>query len=245
METPMEFSIPPVSSLTEIEAIERSDVAVQAWNAAIGGTVYGAIRASAQRHGDAPALTYIDSADGPARTVSYRELLDNITAAARFFSELAGPGCGVAYILPSFVETHYVLWGAEACGFAVPLNPSFSQTRSSILSVIRLPMCSCFRRARSLASRSVSRRSGRIFRMFVLWRSVRVLLRLCHRFQCGPGGQRRAWRRNVGAIGRQRLGCRVFPHRRDDRAAQACRAYQQESTCRRAGGCKPAWHAQG
>ena len=59
METPMEFSIPPVSSLTEIEAIERSDVAVQAWNAAIGGTVYGAIRASAQRHGDAPALTYI------------------------------------------------------------------------------------------------------------------------------------------------------------------------------------------
>ncbi|AVA35879.1 fatty-acyl-CoA synthase [Cupriavidus metallidurans] len=119
----MEFSIPLVSSLTEIEAIERSGVAVQAWNAAIGGTVYGAIRASAQRHGDAPALTYIDAADGPARTVSYRELLDNITAAARFFSELAGPGCGVAYILPSFVETHYVLWGAEACGFAVPLNP--------------------------------------------------------------------------------------------------------------------------
>ena len=37
-------------------------------------------------------------------------------------SALAGPRPGVAFVLPSLVETHAVLWGAQSAGYAVPLN---------------------------------------------------------------------------------------------------------------------------
>ena len=38
------------------------------------------------------------------------------------FSDLGGPAPGVAYMLPSLVETHVTLWGAETSGYAVPIN---------------------------------------------------------------------------------------------------------------------------
>ena len=47
------------------------------------------------------------------RGVSYRELLCLVRRAANLFSTLAGPRPGVAYMLPSLVETHATLWGAE------------------------------------------------------------------------------------------------------------------------------------
>jgi fatty-acyl-CoA synthase len=79
---------------------------------------------TAARQPDRTALTMLmtGAADEQARRVSYRELLGLIRRAANLFSTLAGPRPGVAYMLPSLVETHAVLWGAETAGYAVPIN---------------------------------------------------------------------------------------------------------------------------
>ena len=42
--------------------------------------------------------------------------------AANLFTTLGGARPGVAYMLPSLVETHATLWGAETAGYAVPIN---------------------------------------------------------------------------------------------------------------------------
>ena len=60
--------------------------------------------------------------DEKPRRVSYSELLGLIRRAANMFSDLGGPAPGVAYMLPSLVETHVTLWGAETAGYAVPIN---------------------------------------------------------------------------------------------------------------------------
>ncbi len=79
---------------------------------------------AAARQPDRPALTMLmtGAPDEQPRRVSYRELLGLIRRAANLFSTLAGPNPGVAYMLPSLVETHATLWGAETAGFAVPIN---------------------------------------------------------------------------------------------------------------------------
>ncbi len=62
------------------------------------------------------------AADEQPRRVSYGELLAGVRRAANLFAALGGARPGVAYMLPSLVETHYALWGAEAAGYAVPIN---------------------------------------------------------------------------------------------------------------------------
>jgi fatty-acyl-CoA synthase len=80
--------------------------------------------ASAARDPDATALTMLmtGAPDEQPRRVNYGQLLGMIRAGANAFSSLAGPAPGVAYMLPSLVETHVTLWGAETAGFAVPIN---------------------------------------------------------------------------------------------------------------------------
>ena len=80
--------------------------------------------AAAARDPDRIALTQLMSGapDEVARRVSYSDLLGLARQAANLFSDLAGPRPGVAYMLPSLVETHATLWGAEIAGYAVPIN---------------------------------------------------------------------------------------------------------------------------
>jgi fatty-acyl-CoA synthase len=80
--------------------------------------------ASAERQPDANAITMLmtGAPDEEPRRVSYGQLLGLIRRAANMFSALGGPAPGVAYMLPSLVETHVTLWGAEAAGYAVPIN---------------------------------------------------------------------------------------------------------------------------
>jgi fatty-acyl-CoA synthase len=86
--------------------------------------VYDVFVESAARYPNRTAITMIMSGEASEapREVSYRELLEGVTRAANFFHQIAGPGPGVAYILPSLIETHFVLWGAETAGYAVPIN---------------------------------------------------------------------------------------------------------------------------
>jgi fatty-acyl-CoA synthase len=79
---------------------------------------------AAARAPERTAITMLVSAapDEQARRVSYRELLGLVRRAANLFASLGGTRPGVAYMLPSLVETHATLWGAETAGYAVPIN---------------------------------------------------------------------------------------------------------------------------
>jgi fatty-acyl-CoA synthase len=79
---------------------------------------------AAERDPDRIALTMLmtGAPDEQPRRVKYRELLGLVRRAANLFTALAGPRPVVAYMLPSLVETHVTLWGAESAGVAVPIN---------------------------------------------------------------------------------------------------------------------------
>ena len=100
-------------------------------------TVYDIFTASAARYGERCALNMVLSGEDneDTRRVDYRELLEGITRSANLFASLGDENAGVAYLLPSLVETHFVLWGAETSGFAVPLNPLL--TPEQIVELIR------------------------------------------------------------------------------------------------------------
>ena len=78
----------------------------------------------AARQPDATAITMLmtGAPDEEPRRVSYGDLLGLIRRAANLFHILGGPRPGVAYMLPSLIETHATLWGAETAGYAVPIN---------------------------------------------------------------------------------------------------------------------------
>jgi len=75
------------------------------------------------------------AADEQPRQVSYAQLLGQIRRAANMFTDIGGPAPGVAFMLPSLVETHVTLWGAETAGYAVPIN--FLLQRESIAELIK------------------------------------------------------------------------------------------------------------
>jgi fatty-acyl-CoA synthase len=79
---------------------------------------------TAARDPDRTAVTMLmtGAPDEQPRQVSYRDLLGLVRRAANAFHALAGPRPGVAYMLPYLVETHATLWGAQAAGYAVPIN---------------------------------------------------------------------------------------------------------------------------
>lgn len=88
-------------------------------------SVYALLRESAMRHRDRTALTWIRDGepDESVRQVSYAELFREVSRTANLFRALGVQRKDVvAYMLPSFVETQYVLWGAETAGIACPIN---------------------------------------------------------------------------------------------------------------------------
>ena len=79
---------------------------------------------SAAQHPTKTAITMLmtGAPDEQPRRVDYSQLLGMIHRAANMFSVLGDPAPGVAYMLPSLVETYVTLWGAETAGYAVPIN---------------------------------------------------------------------------------------------------------------------------
>lgn len=111
-----------ISSMADIQAIEETPLSefmrLQ--------TTYELIGQSARLHGDKPALSFIlnGKASDPAFTLSYSELLCQITQTANFLHRLnVGPKDVVSILLPNMIETHLALWGAEAAGIANPISP--------------------------------------------------------------------------------------------------------------------------
>jgi fatty-acyl-CoA synthase len=87
-------------------------------------SVFDVFVGSSARQPDRTALTMLmtGAPDEKPRRVSYSELLGLVRRAANLFASLGGPRPGVAYMVPSLVETHATLWGAETAGYAVPIN---------------------------------------------------------------------------------------------------------------------------
>jgi fatty-acyl-CoA synthase len=115
------FSDTPIATLADVVRFETEQPLAQRFDAR---SVYDIFLKSAARYPDHTALTMLMTGadDETPRRVSYRQLLEGITRAANLFSAIGGPAPGVAYILPSLVETHFTLWGAETAGYAVPIN---------------------------------------------------------------------------------------------------------------------------
>lgn len=110
--------------LPTLAAIERFETE-KPLTERIPQSVYHLFTEAAQKYHSKTALTMIMTGaedENPAR-LSYTELLNQINRTANLFAEIAGTGAGVAYILPTLIETQVILWAAETSGYAVPLNP--------------------------------------------------------------------------------------------------------------------------
>lgn len=112
-------------TLADIHALERTPLEQHD----LPASTYEMLLRSARRHGPRPALSFFASMatlDQP-RTWSYNGLLSEIH---RFANALHSRGYGaedvVAYVLPNVPETHFVLWGAEANGIVLAINPQLS-----------------------------------------------------------------------------------------------------------------------
>lgn len=111
----------PLKRLADVEQFEQ-EMSLQ--ERLPGDSIYDVLREAAKAFGDRIALRMLmtGAEDEAARSVTYTQLLGLVRQAANLFSSLGGTRPGVAYMLPSLVETHAILWGAETAGYAVPIN---------------------------------------------------------------------------------------------------------------------------
>lgn len=115
------FSPDPIASQQSLIAFEK---ALPFEKRLAASSVYDLFEVAAAEYPDRVAITMLltGAEDEQPRQVKYAELIKFIRRAANMFFSLGGTRPGVAYMLPSLVETHVSLWAAETVGFAVPLN---------------------------------------------------------------------------------------------------------------------------
>jgi fatty-acyl-CoA synthase len=111
----------PIRSLADLERFEAERPLAERLPER---SIFDVFAGAAARQPDRVAITMVmtGAPDEQPRRVTYGELLGLVRRAANLFASLAGPAPGVAYMLPSLVETHATLWGAETAGYAVPIN---------------------------------------------------------------------------------------------------------------------------
>jgi fatty-acyl-CoA synthase len=111
----------PLRTLSDVERFE-SEMPLQ--QRLPGDSVYDVLVRAAEAHSDRIALTMLMTGDDDEhpRRVSYPELLGLVRQTANLLSGLGGVRPGVAFMLPTLIETHAVLWAAETVGYAVPIN---------------------------------------------------------------------------------------------------------------------------
>jgi fatty-acyl-CoA synthase len=111
-----------VRSLSDIVAIE----AVPLIERDLPESTYAVLVASAKRTPDATALTFFRSADrlDDTHVWNYAELVYEVTRAANVFAALGvATDRPAAFVLPNLPETHFTIWGGEAAGAALAINP--------------------------------------------------------------------------------------------------------------------------
>lgn len=112
----------PIRTLSEIAELEKVALSEQQ----LPSSTYAAVKAQAEKTPELPALTFFFDATHYERVHewSYRQLFAEITRAANAFTRLGlKQDEVVAFILPNLPETHFTIWGGEAAGIAMPINP--------------------------------------------------------------------------------------------------------------------------
>ena len=115
------FSSQPIRTLADLRQFEA---AMPLGQRLPERSVLDVFTGAAARQPERIALTMLMSGapDEEPRRVNYAQLLGMVRRSANLFHCVGGPRPGVAYMLPSLVETHATLWGAETAGYAVPIN---------------------------------------------------------------------------------------------------------------------------
>ncbi|QRY77247.1 acyl-CoA synthetase [Pseudomonas sp. PDNC002] len=112
----------PVKNLADIEALESVPLARRE----LPASTYEALRRCAGEYATSTALSFFLEAKHFRRTHdwTYAQLFADITRAANAFHRLGiGPKDVVAFLLPNLPETHFVIWGGEAAGVVLAINP--------------------------------------------------------------------------------------------------------------------------
>ena len=112
----------PIRNQSDIAAIE----AIPLSERALPESSYAALVEASKRSPDGHALSFFLSADrlDEARVWTYAELVADVTRAANLFAALGvAAERPVAYVLPNLPETHFAIWGGEAAGAALAVNP--------------------------------------------------------------------------------------------------------------------------
>jgi len=111
-----------IRTLADIEAIESVPLAERA----LPASTYAALERSARQWPKEKALSFFAQAASFAQPVTwtYAELFAEVTRAANAFHAMGvGPEAPVAYVLPNLPETHFTIWGGEAAGVVMAINP--------------------------------------------------------------------------------------------------------------------------
>src|SRR5271166_4443630 len=112
----------PIRNQSDIAAIE----AIPLSERALPESSYAALVEASKRSPDGQALSFFLSADrlDEAHVWTYAELVADVTRAANLFAALGvAADRPVAYALPNLPETHFAIWGGEAAGAALAVNP--------------------------------------------------------------------------------------------------------------------------
>lgn len=121
-----------VQSLGDIEKIEHTPLAARG----LAPSTYEAMRLATERSPAAPALSFFIAAADFTRSHewNYAELFADITRAANAFHDLGiTPGEVIAFILPNLPETHFTIWGGEAAGIVLAINPLLEAKQQTVL----------------------------------------------------------------------------------------------------------------
>ncbi|CAN7601319.1 acyl-CoA synthetase [Pseudomonas umsongensis] len=121
-----------VQTLDDIESLERIPLSERG----LACSTYEALRQAAERTPQAPALSFfVDAADFKrTHEWNYSQLLADITRAANAFDDLGiKPGEVIAFVLPNLPQTHFTIWGGEAAGIVMAINPLLEATQMADL----------------------------------------------------------------------------------------------------------------
>ena len=108
-----------IAALSDVVAIEGHCPPLPA-------STYEMIGRAAAAHADAPALSFFVHARDHERplTWGYATLFAQITATANFFHSLGiGKDDVIAFVLPNLPQTHLTIWGGQAAGIVLAINP--------------------------------------------------------------------------------------------------------------------------
>lgn len=115
---------PHLNAIANLLDIERLDH--EAERVVLPASTYELLSSGAKLSPGAPALSFFLTGDThrELETWTYAELLARITQTANFFFRLgARKDTVIAYVLPNLPETHLVVWGGQAAGIVLALNP--------------------------------------------------------------------------------------------------------------------------